>query len=207
MANIAVYKMDGTESGQMELSEKVFGAEINIPLMHEAVVAHLANLRQGTQSALTRAEVRGGGRKPYRQKGTGRARQGSIRSPQWVGGGVVFAPKPRDYSKKMNKKARRGAIRSALTSRVQEQKLYVLESLELAEIKTKAMKQVLDGFDLSKALVVLAGENDRNVTLSARNLQGVKTIRAEQVNVYDILKYENMVATKDAIAKIEEVFE
>ena len=174
--------------------------------MHEAVVAHLANLRQGTQSALTRAEVRGGGRKPYRQKGTGRARQGSIRAPQWVGGGVVFAPKPRDYSKKMNKKARRLAIRSALTTRVLDNKIVVLEDLNLTEIKTKAMQNVLNQFDLSKALVVLNGENT-NVVLSARNIPNVKTIRAEQINVYDILKYENFVATKDAIAKIEEVFE
>ena len=170
------------------------------------VVAHLANLRQGTQSALTRAQVRGGGKKPYRQKGTGRARQGSIRSPQWVGGGVVFAPKPRDYSKKMNKKARRLAIRSALTTRVQENKLLVLENLDLAEIKTKQMQKVLDQFDLNKALIVLMSD-DTNAILSARNIEGVKTLPAEQVNVYDILKYENMVATKSAIAKIEEVFE
>lgn len=206
MAKIAVYTMDGKKSGELELSEKVFGQEINMPVMHEAVVAHLANLRQGTQSALTKAEVRGGGRKPYRQKGTGRARQGSIRSPQWVGGGVVFAPKPRDYSKKMNKKARRVAIRSALSSRVQEEKLLVLENLDLAEIKTKNMQKVLDQFELSKALVILDGENE-NATLSCRNIPDVKTIRAEQVNVYDVLKYENVVATKGAIAKIEEVFE
>jgi large subunit ribosomal protein L4 len=206
MAKIAVYTMDGAENGQIELSDKVFGVEVNVPVMHEAVVAHLANLRQGTQSALTRAEVRGGGKKPYRQKGTGRARQGSIRSPQWVGGGVVFAPKPRDYSKKMNKKARRLAIRSALTTRVQENKLLVLENLDLAEIKTKQMQKVLDQFDLNKALIVLMSD-DTNAILSARNIEGVKTLPAEQVNVYDILKYENMVATKSAIAKIEEVFE
>lgn len=206
MAKVAVYTMNGTENGQIELKDSVFGVEVNVPVMHEAVVAHLANLRQGTQSALTRAEVRGGGRKPYRQKGTGRARQGSIRAPQWVGGGVVFAPKPRDYSKKMNKKARRLAIRSALTTRVQENKIVVLEDLNLTEIKTKAMQNVLNQFDLSKALVVLNGENT-NVVLSARNIPDVKTIRAEQINVYDILKYENFVATKDAIAKIEEVFE
>ena len=206
MAKIAVYTMDGTENGQIELSDKVFGVEVNVPVMHEAVVAYLANRRQGTQSALTRAEVSGGGKKPYRQKGTGRARQGSIRSPQWVGGGVVFAPKPRDYSKKMNKKARRLAIRSALTTRVQENKLLVLENLDLPEIKTKQMKKVLDQFDLSKALVVLMS-TDTNAILSARNIDGVKTLPAEQVNVYDILKYENLVATKDAIAKIEEVFE
>ena len=206
MAKVAVYTMDGAENGQIELSDKVFGVEVNVPVMHEAVVAHLANMRQGTQSALTRAEVRGGGKKPYRQKGTGRARQGSIRSPQWVGGGVVFAPKPRDYSKKMNKKARRLAIRSALTTRVQENKLLVLENLDLAEIKTKQMQKVLDQFDLNKALVVLMSD-DTNAILSARNIAGVKTIPAEQVNVYDILKYENLVATKQAIAKIEEVFE
>ncbi|MBQ1369011.1 MAG: 50S ribosomal protein L4 [Firmicutes bacterium] len=206
MAKIAVYKMDGTEIDQIELSDKVFGVEVNVPVMHEAVVAYLANRRQGTQSTLTRAEVSGGGKKPYRQKGTGRARQGSIRSPQWVGGGVVFAPKPRDYSKKMNKKARRLAIRSALTTRVQENKLLVLENLDLPEIKTKQMQKVLDQFDLSKALVVLMS-SDTNAILSARNIEGVKTLPAEQVNVYDILKYENLVATKDAIAKIEEVFE
>ena len=206
MAKVAVYTMNGAENGQIELKDSVFGVEVNVPVMHEAVVAHLANLRQGTQSALTRAEVRGGGRKPYRQKGTGRARQGSIRAPQWVGGGVVFAPKPRDYSKKMNKKARRLAIRSALTTRVLDNKIVVLEDLNLTEIKTKAMQNVLNQFDLSKALVVLNGENT-NVVLSARNIPNVKTIRAEQINVYDILKYENFVATKDAIAKIEEVFE
>ena len=206
MAKVAVYTMNGAENGQIELKDSVFGVEVNVPVMHEAVVAHLANLRQGTQSALTRAEVRGGGRKPYRQKGTGRARQGSIRAPQWVGGGVEFAPKPRDYSKKMNKKARRLAIRSALTTRVLENKIVVLEDLNLTEIKTKAMQNVLNQFDLSKALVVLNGENT-NVVLSARNIPDVKTIRAEQINVYDILKYENFVATKDAIAKIEEVFE
>ena len=173
--------------------------------MHEVVVAHLANRRQGTQSAKTRAEVRGGGRKPYRQKGTGRARQGSIRSPQWVGGGVVFAPKPRDYSKKVNKKVRRIALKSALTSRVQEDKLIVLENLNLEEIKTKAMVGVLNNFNVEKALVVLDGDN-QNVVLSARNIPNVKTVRADMLNVYDILKYETFVATKDAVAKIEEVY-
>ena len=207
MAKVAVYTMDGVENGQIELKDSVFNVEVNVPVMHEAVVAHLANKRQGTQSALTRAEVRGGGKKPYRQKGTGRARQGSIRAPQWVGGGVVFAPKPRDYSKKMNKKARRVAIRSALSSRVQENKLLVLEELALPEIKTKAMQKVLNQFELSKALVVLSGEDTKNVVLSARNIPGIKTIRAEQINVFDILKYENFVVTKDAIAKIEEVLE
>ena len=206
MAKVAVYKMDGAESGQIELNDNIFGVEVNVHVMHEAVVAHLANCRQGTQSAKTRAEVRGGGKKPYRQKGTGRARQGSIRSPQWVGGGVVFAPKPRDYAKKMNKKARRLAIRSALTTRVQDNKLIILENLDLEQIKTAAMQQVLNNFKLDKALVVLNGENT-NVTLSARNIPDVKTVRADMINVYDILKYENFVATKDAIAKIEEVFE
>ena len=207
MAKVAVYTMDGVENGQIELKDSVFNVEVNVPVMHEAVVAHLANKRQGTQSALTRAEVRGGGKKPYRQKGTGRARQGSIRAPQWVGGGVVFAPKPRDYSKKMNKKARRVAIRSALSSRVQENKLLVLEELALPEIKNTRSSVVLNQFELSKALVVLSGEDTKNVVLSARNIPGIKTIRAEQINVFDILKYENFVATKDAIAKIEEVFE
>lgn len=206
MAKVAVYKMDGAESGQIELNDNIFGVEVNVHVMQEAVVAHLANCRQGTQSAKTRAEVRGGGKKPYRQKGTGRARQGSIRSPQWVGGGVVFAPKPRDYAKKMNKKARRLAIRSALTTRVQDNKLIILENLDLEQIKTAAMQQVLNNFKLDKALVVLNGENT-NVTLSARNIPDVKTVRADMINVYDILKYENFVATKDAIAKIEEVFE
>ncbi|HCA34619.1 MAG TPA: 50S ribosomal protein L4 [Lachnospiraceae bacterium] len=205
MAKVAVYKMDGTQNGEIELNDSVFGAEVNVPVMHEAVVAHLAALRQGTQSARTRAEVSGGGKKPYRQKGTGRARQGSIRSPQWVGGGVVFAPKPRDYAVKMNKKARRVAIRSALTSCVQENKLTVLDELTLSEIKTKDMVKVLDQFKLNKALVLLTGDN-KNVILSARNIPDVKTLPAEQVNVYDVLKYENLVATKDAIEKIEEVF-
>ena len=206
MAKVAVYKLNGTEAGEIELKDSVFGVDVNLAVMHEAVVAHLANKRQGTQSAKTRAEVSGGGKKPYRQKGTGRARQGSTRSPQWVGGGVVFAPKPRDYSLKMNKKARRLAIRSALTTRVQENKLVVLEDLDLPEIKTKEMAKVLGHFDLNKALVVLS-DDCTNAILSARNIEGVKTIAPERVNVYDILKYENMVATKDAIEKIEEVFE
>ena len=206
MAKVAVYKMDGTETGEIELKDSIFDAEVKPAVMHEAVVSYLANRRQGTQSAKTRAEVRGGGRKPYRQKGTGRARQGSIRSPQWVGGGVVFAPKPRDYALKMNKKARRVAIRSALTTRVQESKLLVLEDLALAEVKTKEMQKVLNQFDLKKALILLT-ESDTNAVLSARNIPDVKTLPAEQVNVYDVLKYENLVASKAAIEKIEEVFE
>ena len=206
MAKVAVYKMDGTETGEIELKDSIFDAEVKPAVMHEAVVSYLANRRQGTQSAKTRAEVRGGGRKPYRQKGTGRARQGSIRSPQWVGGGVVFAPKPRDYALKMNKKARRAAIRSALTTRVQESKLLVLEDIALAEVKTKEMQKVLTQFDLKKALILLT-ESDTNAVLSARNIPDVKTLPAEQVNVYDVLKYENLVASKAAIEKIEEVFE
>ena len=205
MAKVALYNMDGKECGQIELKDEIFNVEVNTVVMHEVVVAHLANRRQGTQSAKTRAEVRGGGRKPYRQKGTGRARQGSIRSPQWVGGGVVFAPKPRDYSKKVNKKVRRIALKSALTSRVQEDKLIVLENLNLEEIKTKAMEGVLNNFNVEKALVVLDGDN-QNVVLSARNIPNVKTVRADMLNVYDILKYETFVATKDAVAKIEEVY-
>ena len=206
MAKVAVYKMDGTETGEIELKDSIFDAEVKPAVMHEAVVSYLANRRQGTQSAKTRAEARGGGRKPYRQKGTGRARQGSIRSPQWVGGGVVFAPKPRDYALKMNKKARRVAIRSALTTRVQESKLLVLEDIALAEVKTKEMQKVLNQFDLKKALILLT-ESDTNAVLSARNIPDVKTLPAEQVNVYDVLKYENLVASKAAIEKIEEVFE
>ena len=205
MAKVALYNMDGKECGQIELKDEIFNVEVNTVVMHEVVVAHLANRRQGTQSAKTRAEVRGGGRKPYHQKETGRARQGSIRSPQWVGGGVVFAPKPRDYSKKVNKKVRRIALKSALTSRVQEDKLIVLENLNLEEIKTKAMVGVLNNFNVEKALVVLDGDN-QNVVLSARNIPNVKTVRADMLNVYDILKYETFVATKDAVAKIEEVY-
>ena len=205
MAKVALYNMDGKECGQIELKDEIFNAEVNTVVMHEVVVAHLANRRQGTQSAKTRAEVRGGGRKPYRQKGTGRARQGSIRSPQWVGGGVVFAPKPRDYSKKVNKKVRRIARKSALTSRVQEDKMIVLENLNLEEIKTKAMVGVLNNFNVEKALVVLS-EDNQNVILSARNIPNIKTVRADMLNVYDILKYETFVATKDAVAKIEEVY-
>ena len=205
MAKVAVYDMSGNTCGEMELSDAIFGVEINTHVMHEVVVAHLANRRQGTQSAKTRAEVRGGGKKPYRQKGTGRARQGSIRAPQWVGGGVVFAPKPRDYSKKVNKKARRVALRSALTSKVQEEKFIVLNQLSLDQIKTKEMKKVLDAFQIEKALIVLDGSNE-TVVMSARNIPGVKTMSAELINVYDILKYETFFTTKDAVAKIEEVF-
>ena len=205
MANVAVYDMNGTAIGTIELNDAIFGVEVKPVVMHEVVVAQLANRRQGTQSAKTRGEVSGGGKKPYRQKGTGRARQGSTRSPQWVGGGVVFPPKPRDYSKKVNRKAKRVALKSALTSKVQEQKFIVLDQLALAEIKTKEMQKVLDAFKLDNALIVLDGDNT-NVVLSARNIPGVKTVPAELINVYDILKYDTFFTTKDAVAKIEEVF-
>ncbi|MBQ6238745.1 MAG: 50S ribosomal protein L4 [Firmicutes bacterium] len=205
MAKVAVYDMNGTQCGELELADSIFNVEVNTVVMHEAVVAHLAERRQGTQSARTRGEVNGGGKKPYRQKGTGRARQGSTRSPQWVGGGVVFAPKPRDYSKKMNRKAKRLALKSALTSKVQEQKFIVLDTLAFDQPKTKDMQKVLDAFHIEKALVVL-GDNNGNVILSARNIPDVKTTPAELINVYDILKYDTFFTTKDAVSKIEEVF-
>ena len=205
MANVKVYNMAGNEVGSIELSDKVFGVNVNQHLMHMAVVSQLANKRQGTQSTKTRAEVRGGGRKPWKQKGTGHARQGSTRAPQWKGGGVVFAPKPRDYSFKMNKKEKRFALKSALTSRVQENKIFVLDELSLTEIKTKAMKGVLDSLNVQKALVVTK-EADQTVALSARNLPDVKTAHTGTINVYDILKYNTLVLTKDAVAAIEEVY-
>ena len=205
MAEVKVYNKEGAAVGSLELNDSVFGVEINEHLMHLAVVAQLANKRQGTQSAKTRAEVSGGGIKPWRQKGTGRARQGSIRAPQWDGGGVVFAPKPRDYSVSMNKKEKAGAIKSALSSRVAEDKIFVLEDLNFDEIKTKQVKAVLDGLKVEKALIVTA-EKDENVILSARNLEGVRTVTSNAINVYDILKYNNLVITKDAVAKIEEVY-
>ncbi|HWT73377.1 MAG TPA: 50S ribosomal protein L4 [Mobilitalea sp.] len=205
MANVKVYNIEGKEVGSLELNDAVFGVEINDHLVHQAVVLQLANKRQGTQSAKTRAEVSGGGRKPWRQKGTGHARQGSTRSPQWKGGGVVFAPKPRDYSFKMNKKEKALAIKSALTSRVNEAKFFVLDDLSFDEIKTKKMKAVLDNLKVGKALVVIGEKND-NVQLSARNLPKVRTVLSNSINVYDILKYDTMVLTKDAVAKIEEVY-
>jgi large subunit ribosomal protein L4 len=197
--------MEGKEVGTLELNDAVFGVEVNEHLLHMAVVQYLANKRQGTQKAKTRSEVRGGGRKPWRQKGTGHARQGSTRSPQWTGGGVVFAPTPRDYSFKMNKKEKRGALRSALTSRVNENQLIVLDELKLDQIKTKDFVAVLDNIKAEKALVVL-GEADSNVVLSARNIPGVETASVNTINVYDILKYNTLVLTKDAVAKIEEVY-
>ncbi len=206
MANVSVYNMEGSEVGTMELNDAVFAAKVNEHLMHKAVVLQLANKRQGTQKAKTRAEVRGGGKKPWRQKGTGHARQGSTRAPQWRGGGVVFAPTPRSYSFKMNKKEKAGAIKSALTSRVNEEKFLVMESLKLDEIKTKKMVNVLNALKVKKALLVLDGEDNDNVVLSARNIQGVRTVPFNSINVYDILKYETVVITKRAVSKIEEVY-
>ena len=205
MANISVLNMEGKEVGSIELNDAVFGVEVKEHLMHKAVVLQLANNRQGTQSAKTRATVRGGGRKPWRQKGTGHARQGSIRAPQWKGGGVVFAPQPRDYSFKMNKKEKKAAICSALTSRVNENKLIVLDEFKFDEIKTKTMKKVLTDIKAEKALIVLGDKQD-NVILSARNLEKVDTTLANSVNVYDILKHDTLVMTKDAVSKIEEVY-
>ena len=205
MANVSVYNMEGKEVGTMELNDAVFGVEINDHLVHLAVVRQLANNRQGTQKAKTRSEVSGGGRKPWRQKGTGHARQGSTRSPQWAGGGVVFAPTPRDYSLKMNKKERRAALKSVLTSRVQENKLIVLDELKLDEVKTKAMQNVLDNLNVSKALVVLA-DNDANVVLSTRNIPDVVTALPNTINVYDVLKYNTVILTKASAAAIEEVY-
>ena len=205
MANVAIYDMKGKEVGKMDLSDAVFGVEINEHLVHMAVVQQLANNRQGTQKAKTRSEVSGGGRKPWRQKGTGHARQGSTRSPQWTGGGVVFAPVPRDYSFKLNKKEKRAALKSALTSRVEAGKLIVVDELKFDEIKTKKFQAVLDNLKVSKALVVLA-ENDEKVVMSARNIPAVKTALTNTINVYDILKGDTLVLTKDAVAKIEEVY-
>lgn len=205
MANVAVYNMKGEEVGSLELNDAVFGAKINEHLVHMSVVQYLANKRQGTQKAKTRSEVRGGGRKPWRQKGTGHARQGSIRAPQWKGGGVVFAPVPRDYSFKLNKKEKRAALKSVLTSRVQDGKLIVVDDLKFDEIKTKKFKAVMDNLKVSKALVVLA-DNDEKVVLSARNIPAVKTAQVNTINVYDILKGDTLVLTKDAVAKIEEVY-
>ena len=205
MANVSVYNMKGKEVGKLELNDAVFGVEINEHLVHMAVVQTLANKRQGTQKAKTRSEVSGGGRKPWRQKGTGHARQGSTRAPQWKGGGVVFAPVPRDYSFKLNKKEKRAALKSVLTSRVQENKLIVLDELKLDEIKTKKFKEVMDNLKVEKAMVVI-GEQDQNVICSAKNLPEVSTAVADSISVYDILKGDTLVITKDAVAKIEEVY-
>ena len=206
MANVSVYNMEGSEVGKLDLNDSVFAVDVNEHLMHMAVVLQLANKRQGTQKAKTCSEVSGGGRKPWRQKGTGHARQGSTRPPQWTGGGVVFAPTPRDYSFKMNKKEKAGAIKSALTTKVNEEKFFVMDSLKFDEIKTKKMVGVLDALKVNKALVVLDGEDNDNVEVSARNIAGVRTVYSNAINVYDILKYDTIIITKSAVAKIEEVY-
>ena len=205
MANVSVYNMEGKEVDKIELSDAVFGVEVNEHLVHMAVVAQLANTRQGTQKAKTRSEVSGGGRKPWRQKGTGHARQGSTRAPQWTGGGVVFAPTPRDYTIRLNKKEKRLALKSVLTNCVNENKFIVLDELKFDEIKTKKMQAVLDALNVSKALIVL-NENDANVVKSARNIANVQTALTNTINVYDILKYNTVVVTKAAVATIEEVY-
>ena len=205
MAQVSVYNMEGKEVGKMDLNDEIFGIEVHEHLIHLAVVQHLANMRQGTQKAKTRSEVSGGGRKPWRQKGTGHARQGSTRAPQWTHGGVVFAPTPRDYSFKMNKKEKRIALKSALTSKVEDGNLIVLEDLKFDEIKTKNFAEVLKKLDAKKALVVIK-ENDKNVVLSARNIPDAQTAIADNINVYDVMKAGTVVLTKDAVSKIEEVY-
>ena len=205
MASVAVYNIEGKEVDKLELNDSVFGVEINEHLVHMAVVGQLANGRQGTQSAKTRSEVSGGGKKPWRQKGTGHARQGSTRSPQWTGGGVVFAPKPRDYSVKMNKKEKQLAMKSVLTSKVQEEKLVVVDELKMDEIKTKKFAEIMSNLKAAKALVVTK-DVEKNVVCSASNLPDVKTATTKEINVYDILKYDTLVLTKDAVAAIEEVY-
>ena len=205
MANVSVYNIEGKEVGTIDLNDAVFGVEVNEHLVHMAVVSQLANKRQGTQKAKTRSEVSGGGRKPWRQKGTGHARQGSTRAPQWTGGGVVFAPTPRDYTIKLNKKERRLALKSVLTSRVQENKFIVVDSIKMDEIKTKTFANALNNLKVNKALVVL-NENDQNVVMSAKNIPSVKTALTNTINVYDILKYDTVVIDKAAVATIEEVY-
>ena len=205
MASVAVYNMEGKEVGTIELNDAIFGVQINEHLVHMAVVQHLANKRQGTQKAKNRSEVSGGGRKPWKQKGTGHARQGSTRSPQWTGGGMVFAPVPRDYSFKMNKKEKRAALKSALTSKVQDSKLIVVDKLEFGEIKTRNFAAVMNNLNVEKGLVVIA-DNNKNVVMSARNLPNVDMTMAGMINVYDIMKAKTVVLTKEAVAKIEEVY-
>ena len=205
MANASVYNIEGKEVGKIDLSDAVFGVEVNEHLVHMAVVSQLANNRQGTQKAKTRSEVSGGGRKPWRQKGTGHARQGSTRAPQWTGGGVVFAPVPRDYSFKMNKREKRAALKSALTSRVEENKFIVIDEINFEEAKTKNFANILKNLDVSKALVVLEDDN-KNAELSARNIADIKTAKTNTINVYDILKYNTVITTKAVVAKIEEVY-
>ena len=205
MANVSLYNMEGKEVGTIELNDAVFGVEVNEHLVHMAVVQQLANNRQGTQKAKTRSEVSGGGRKPWRQKGTGHARQGSTRSPQWTGGGVVFAPVPRDYSFKMNKKEKRAALKSALTSKVQDAKLIVVDELKFDEIKTKNFATVMSNLNVNKGLVVIA-ENDANVVKSARNIENVKAITVNTINIFDLLKYESLVIEVNAVKTLEEVY-
>ena len=205
MANVTVFNMEGIEVGTMELNDAVFGVEVNEHLVHLAVVAQLANKRQGTQKAKTRSEVSGGGRKPWRQKGTGHARQGSTRAPQWTGGGVVFAPTPRDYTIRLNKKEKRAALKSALTSKVQGSSLVVIDELKFEEIKTKNFVNVMNNLKVQKGLVVIA-DNDANVVMSAKNVADVNTTLVNNINVYDIMKAKTVVLTKDAVAKIEEVY-
>ena len=205
MANVSVYNIEGKEVGKIDLSDAVFGVEVNEHLVHMAVVSQLANNRQGTQKAKTRSEVSGGGRKPWRQKGTGHARQGSTRAPQWTGGGVVFAPVPRDYSFKMNKREKRAALKSALTSKVQGSSLIVVDELKFDEIKTKNFTNVMNNLKVEKGLVVIA-DNDINVVMSARNVADVDTTLVNTINVYDVMKAKTVVLTKDAVAKIEEVY-
>ena len=205
MANVSVFNMEGNEVGTIELNDAIFGVEINENLVHQAVVLQLANNRQGTQKAKTRSEVSGGGRKPWRQKGTGHARQGSTRAPQWTGGGMVFAPVPRDYTIRLNKKEKRAALKSVLTSKVQENKFIVVDELKFDEIKTKTMKNVLANLKADKALVIL-NDNDQNVVLSARNIEGVQTALTNTINVFDLLKHNTVVVTKAAVETIEEVY-
>ena len=205
MAKVSVYNIEGKEVGTIDLNDAVFGVEVNEHLVHMAVVSQLANKRQGTQKAKTRSEVSGGGRKPWRQKGTGHARQGSTRAPQWTGGGVVFAPVPRDYSFKMNKREKRAALKSALTSRVEENKFIVIDEINFEEAKTKNFANILKSLDVSKALVVLEDDN-KNAELSARNIADIKTAKTNTINVYDILKYNTVITTKAVVAKIEEVY-
>ena len=206
MANVSVYNMEGKEVGTMELNDAIFGVKINEHLVHMAVVQQLANNRQGTQKAKTRSEVSGGGRKPWRQKGTGHARQGSTRSPQWTGGGVVFAPVPRDYSFKLNKKEKRAALKSALTDKVQSNNLIVVEELKFDEIKTKSFKNVLENLKVNNKSLVVLNDNDQNVVLSARNIPTVKTALTNTINVYDVLNAKTLVLTKEAVKTIEEVY-
>lgn len=205
MPTVGLYNMSGSKIGDVELSDAIFGVEVNQAVLHEVVVAHLANKRQGTQSTLTRAEVRGGGIKPWRQKGTGRARQGSTRSPQWRHGGVVFAPKPRDYSLSVNKKTRRVALKSALSAKAQAGEVYVVDKIELSEGKTKLMAGALKGFDVKKALIVLDARNE-NVERASQNIPGVATTQADNINTYDVLKYDAFIIAKDAVSKLEEVY-